>query len=221
MISTKLTGWGPAVILAIGALFTVGLDGQRSMPLAAPLEVTIPREIAGQKGADVTISKAEQRVAGMTSYVMRVYSPSGNLQDQIAAKFSVYVGYYAAQMRGKTIHSPKNCLPGSGWEALTSAPAVIATAAGPITVNRYLLKRGNEQALVLYWYQGRGRVEANEYRVKWDLLRDAALLRRTDEALVRIVVPATTTEEDAFRQAAQVAAQLVPAVDRAMPDRDA
>ncbi|HEY0304513.1 MAG TPA: EpsI family protein [Longimicrobiales bacterium] len=216
-----LRGWGPAIILAAGALFTVGLDGQRTMALRAPLDQTIPKQMEGQVGSDVTISKEEQRVAGMTSYVMRVYSPTGNLQDQIAAKFSVYVGYYSAQMRGKTIHSPKNCLPGSGWEALTSAPATIATAAGPITVNRYLLKRGKEQALVLYWYQGRGRVEANEYRVKWDLLRDAAIKRRTDEALVRIVVPTTISEEEAFREAARVAAQLLPAVNQAMPDRDA
>lgn len=220
-MTSKMSGWGPAVILALAAFFTVGLDGQRTMQLRAPLDQTVPREIAGQVGSDVKISKAEQRVAGMSSYVMRVYSPTGNLQDQISAKFSVYVGYYAAQMRGKTIHSPKNCLPGSGWEALTSAPAVIATAAGPITVNRYLLKRGKEQALVLYWYQGRGRVEANEYRVKWDLLRDAAIKRRTDEALVRIVVPTTTSEEEAFREAARVAAELVPAVHEAMPDRDA
>jgi EpsI family protein len=217
----KLTGWGPAIILAVGAFFTVGMDGQRTMNLRAPLDQTVPREIAGQIGSDVTISKAEQRVAGMSSYVMRVYSPTGDLQDQISAKFSVYVGYYAAQMRGKTIHSPKNCLPGSGWEALTSKPAVIATAAGPVTVNRYLLKRGKEQALVLYWYQGRGRVEANEYKVKWDLLRDAAIKRRTDEALVRIVVPTTASEEEAFREAARVAALLVPAVNQAMPDRDA
>lgn len=217
----SLSGWGPAIMLAVGALFTVGLDGQRRMELRAPLDQTIPRQISGQIGNDVKISKAEQRVAGMTSYVMRVYSPTGSLQDQIAARFSVYVGYYAAQMRGQTIHSPKNCLPGSGWEALTSKPAIIATPVGDITVNRYLLKRGNEQALVLYWYQGRGRVEANEYRVKWDLLRDAAVKRRTDEALVRIVVPTTTTEEAAFQEAARVAAELVPAVDRAMPERDA
>ncbi|HEX6063063.1 MAG TPA: exosortase-associated EpsI family protein, partial [Longimicrobiales bacterium] len=111
----SLSGWGPAIMLAVGALFTVGLDGQRRMELRAPLDQTIPRQISGQIGNDVKISKAEQRVAGMTSYVMRVYSPTGSLQDQIAARFSVYVGYYAAQMRGQTIHSPKNCLPGSGW----------------------------------------------------------------------------------------------------------
>jgi hypothetical protein len=70
---------------------------------------------------------------------------------------------------------------------------------------------------VLYWYQGRGRVESNEYRVKWNLLRDAALKNRSDEALVRIVVPAKTTVDAALREAADVAKVLVPAVAQALP----
>jgi EpsI family protein len=212
----KIT-WAPALILAIAAFFTVGVDGQRTMHLRQPLDRVIPREIGGQRAHDIEVSDAEQKVAGMSSYVMRVYSPAGDLRDQVNARFSVYVGYYAAQLRGRTIHSPKNCLPGAGWEALTDAPVVIATPSGPIKVNKYLLQRGKEKAVVLYWYQGRGRVEANEYRVKWDLLRDAAIRRRTDEALVRIVVP-TTNEAEAFREASRVASVLVPALDKALPD---
>jgi EpsI family protein len=212
--------WLPAVVLGLGALFTVGADGQRDMTLRASLAATIPVEIAGQRARDLEVSKAERRVAGMSSYVMRVYSPRGEQIDQIEGAFSVYVGYYTSQTRGRTIHSPKNCLPGSGWEALTSTPAVIAAATGPVTVNRYILQRKQEKALVLYWYQGRGRVESNEYLVKWHLLRDAALMRRSDEALVRIVVPVTTTEDDAFRLAAQVAQALLPAVNEALPGRE-
>ena len=56
-------------------------------------------------------------------------------------------------------------------------------------VNRYLLANKGAQALVYYWYEGRGRVEPSEYRVKWNLIRDAARYGRTEEALVRIVVP--------------------------------
>ena len=214
---TKLLTWAPATILALGALFTVAVDGQRSMELRSPLNTTIPREIHGQKGIDLKVSKAEQRVAGMSSYVLRAFSPNGDQQDQAQSSFSVYVGYYAQQMRGQTIHSPKNCLPGSGWEALTSRPAVIATAGGPVTVNRYILQRKKQRALVLYWYQGRGRVESNEYQVKWNLLRDAATKRRSDEALVRIVVPVQTTEEAAYELASRVATSLVPAVTEALP----
>jgi EpsI family protein len=127
------------------------------------------------------------------------------------------VGYYDSQTQGKTIHSPKNCLPGSGWEALASSEVNIDTPAGPVRVNRYLLQNNEAQALVLYWYQGRGRVESNEYVVKWDLLRDAALRQRSDEALVRVVVPVTDGEERAFQVAAQAASLLVPAVYGALP----
>ena len=30
-----------------------------------------------------------------------------------------FVSYYERQTQGKTIHSPRNCLPGAGWEVLT------------------------------------------------------------------------------------------------------
>ena len=178
--------WIAAIMLAFGALITVGIDGQHTMALRAPLSHSIPRQLIGHHSQDVEISRAEQRVAGMSSYLMRVFSAGGTSTDQVAAAFSVYVGYYPEQMRGRTIHSPKNCLPGAGWEALTSKPIVVNTALGRVHVNRYVLQRGEEKAVVLYWYQGRGRVEANEYRVKWNLLRDAAVRRRSDEALVRV-----------------------------------
>jgi EpsI family protein len=84
-------------------------------------------------------------------------------------------------------------------------------------VNQYLLQRGTEAALVLYWYQGRGRVAWNEYGVKWDLLRDAALRRRTEEALVRVVVPVTASRDEALAVATQTASSIIPAISRALP----
>jgi hypothetical protein len=110
----RLLSWAPVAILTLGIVFTAGIGAQRSMDLRAPLDVTIPSEINGQKAIDVQVPKAEQRVAGMTSYVMRVFSPSGSQQDQVAASFSVYVGYYASQIRGRTIHSPKTACPAQG-----------------------------------------------------------------------------------------------------------
>ena len=181
------------------------------MELAAPL-TTIPTTLGGAEGHDVAISEEEQQVAGMTSYLYRVY-------DSAPLPFSVYVGYYEQQTRGKTIHSPKNCLPGSGWEALASALTTVTTPAGPATLNRYLLQNGNRRALVFYWYQGRGRVAADEYRVKWELLRDATLRGRTEEALVRVVVfiPDNSGEEDARQVAERVAADLIPALGQVLP----
>lgn len=131
--------------------------------------------------------------------------------------FSLYVGFYGSQAQGRTIHSPKNCLPGSGWEALNAREARVVAGGEEVPVNRYLLQRGDERVLVLYWYQGRGRVQANEYRVKLDLLKDSALHNRSDEALVRIVVPIESSEEQAFQAAAEIAARVIPAVYTALP----
>ncbi len=208
--------WAPATLLAVGALFTVGIQGQRSLELRVPLAVSVPGQIEGFQGRDGSMSEAERQVVAVTSYLARTYVAPGTSGGD-SAVFSLYVGFYDRQTQGRTIHSPKNCLPGAGWEALASRTAQIATAVGPVVVNRYLIQRAGQQALVLYWYQGRGRVEANEYRVKWDLLRDAALRRRSDEALVRVVVPITATQEQAFDLASRVAAAVVPGLAAALP----
>jgi EpsI family protein len=210
--------WAPAGVLVVGVLLTVGgVKPQHSMELRESLDTAVPTVIDGLVANDIAISESEQRVAGMTSFVMRGYAPEGG--DLTAAGFSVYVGYYDRQAQGKTIHSPKNCLPGGGWEPLTQSRERIETAVGSVPVNRYLIGNGPAKALVLYWYQGRGRVEANEYIVKWDLLRDQALLGRSDEALVRVIVPVVTTEQEAYEQAVRVAQELVVSVERALPAR--
>jgi EpsI family protein len=206
--------WAPAALLGAGALFTVGVDTQRTMALREPLGATVPARIAGFQATDLTLTDDERRAAGVTDYLVRSY---GGGAPADSAAFSVYVGYYDRQTQGRTIHSPKNCLPGSGWEALASEAVRIQTTAGAVVVNRYLIRKGSQRALVLYWYQGRGRVASNEYRVKWNLLRDAALRRRTEEALVRIVVPVADREEPAFDLGARAVQALIPAVARALP----
>ncbi len=94
------------------------------------------------------------------------------------------------------------------------------TAVGPVVVNRYRLVRSDSTAMVYYWYQGRGRVAHDEFRVKYELLRDAALHGRTEEALVRIVVRVGKGEdqiEAADQIARDVGTQLVGQVDKVLP----
>jgi EpsI family protein len=212
----RLAKWAPAVLLGTGWLLSIGVRPQLSADLRKPLAVAVPSAIAGDLATERKMSEAERVIAAPTDYVLRTYGEDAQGRRE-GYKYSVYVGYYARQTRGQTIHSPKNCLPGGGWEALANTTAVIETERGPIEVNRYLVHRKGQSALVIYWYQGRGRVESNEYRVKWNLLRDAALKRRSEEALVRVMVPVSTSEENAFQLAAAVAAELVAAVNSALP----
>jgi EpsI family protein len=174
----------------------------------------VPAQLLDHTGTDVTVSDRELMIAGVDDHILRAYSPADRANF---TAFTVYVGYYARQRQGHTIHSPKNCLPGAGWEQLVSSPQTIQTSAGPVQVTRYLMQREQDRAVVLYWYQGRGRVEANEYQVKLDLFRDAALHRRSDEALVRVFVPVTAGEDAAAALATSVAANIIPSLWHSLP----
>jgi EpsI family protein len=104
---------------------------------------------------------------------------------------NLFVAYFKTQRTGKAPHSPKNCLPGSGWEASTEdyLDVAIPGMAEPIHVNRYIVAKGEQKSVVLYWYQTQRRVVASEYRAKILSVEDAIRYNRTDTALVRVVVP--------------------------------
>ena len=176
----------PAFVFLVGTAFVWNARSQAAMPLASPL-TGIMAQVDGYRVADQHLSDEERRVAGMSDYVARLY-----WRDSVAA-FTTFVSYYERQTQGKTIHSPRNCLPGAGWEVLTAGTADIVVGGAKQTVNRYVLKKGTATAVAFYWYQGRGRMVANEYAVKWNLLRDAAVAGHTEEALVRVVVPVPAT----------------------------
>jgi exosortase D (VPLPA-CTERM-specific) len=215
----------PATVMAIGVILIQSTTRQTPVELDASLK-TMPLSLAGFSGTDQPITEEEQRVAGMSDYVFRIFA------RDTTALFSVYVGYYESQVTGRTIHSPKNCLPGAGWQQVESGHKNLTLNGQTVTVNRYLLANGPSQAVVYYWYQGRGRVAWSEYRVKWDLLRDAASRGRTEEALVRIMVPLTEATASSAAElaervkraddvATQVANELLPQVERVLPRWDA
>jgi hypothetical protein len=70
---------------------------------------------------------------------------------------------------------------------------------------------------VLYWYQGRGRIVANEFANKGFLMLDAARLRRTDGGLVRLITPVTSTPEAAFGSLTEFTAALFPFLTSHLP----
>ena len=115
----------------------------------------------------------------------------------------LFVAYFRSQRTGQAPHSPKNCLPGSGW--VPSVSDVITTdvpGRGSIEMNRYVVARGEEKSLVLYWYQSRDRVVASEYKAKMYVIADALRYNRTDTALVRVTVPIIGNNVDAAQNAA-------------------
>lgn len=126
-------------------------------------------------------------VLGADDYLNRGYV------HRSGASVWLYIGYYRSQRQGDLIHSPKHCLPGSGWQPLVSDRITVdVPGRGRVRINRYLIQKGGERQLVLYWYQSRGRTIASEYIRRFWLVVDAMTRRRTDGALVEVSAPVPT-----------------------------
>jgi EpsI family protein len=141
------------------------------------------------------------------------------------AVVGLYVGYWATQRHGDTMHSPMNCLPGSGWEPLgrDTIAIPVVTDAGPrsMTVNRIIIQKGLDRQLVLYWYQSHQRVVASEYAGKVYTVLDAIRHNRSDAAMVRVVTPlranSLAAEAEAERTATEFVQELAPQLTRFLP----
>jgi len=133
---------------------------------------------------ELTIDEDTRQVLNADDTLWRAYQ-----NRETGDVLSLFVAYFATQRTGKTPHSPKNCLPGSGW---TPSEAGIIKISQPnysrqITVNRYIVSRGDNQSVVLYWYQGHGRVIASEYEAKIYTVLDSLRYKRRDTSLIRVV----------------------------------
>ena len=171
------------LILGLQAVALLSYSRPESVPPSKPLQ-DFPLQIAEwQRKADGIMDKEVMEVLQADDTLNRDYL----LPDRAVA--NLFVAAFRSQRNGKAPHSPKNCLPGSGWVEQESTTEIIPVANGPaLEVNRYVVGKGNSRSLVYYWYQSRGRAVANEYKAKGYVMLDAIRLNRTDTALVRVVM---------------------------------
>ena len=153
---------------------------------------------------EVQVETAVQELLKADDTLSREYDGPQGLVD-------LWVAFFKSQRAGVSPHSPKVCLPGAGWIAedsrIFSVP--IPAESTSIPVNRYLVKHEDQRSLVLYWYQGAHRSVASEYLSKVYLMWDSLRYHRSDEALVRVIVPVTEHGADEAEQTAIRFVQLV------------
>jgi EpsI family protein len=199
------------VLLLGGAAYAARAD-RAEVSADRQMLAYLPSTIDGWKGFDAEpFADDVVTLLGVDDYVNRRYVRTD------APPVSVYVGYYNSQRQGDTIHSPQNCLPGAGWRPVETGRLTVGEGPHAVDVNRYVIFKGLNRQVVLYWYQGRGRVVANEYTNKALLMFDAARLGRSSGGLVRLITPVVTTTDDATRQVAAFARALLPQLSRHLP----
>lgn len=218
------------VSLVLLAASTVAARSTKTepVPVRRPLD-EFPLQIASWQGVQTPgFSERVLNALGVDDYLTRVYARPGE------APVELYIGYYESQRQGDTIHSPMNCLPGAGWIPISATRATMpveetipeADAAGVrrlrrIEVNRFLIQKGLDRQVVLYWYQSHGRAIASEYRGRLYMVLDAIRLNRTDAALIRVISPVADSEaheeESGFRRTVAFVEAIFPLLGRHLP----
>ena len=187
------------VLILQGIVFySVALRAENT-PTVAPLE-GFPTNVNGwQMYKDVKIEQETLDVLKADDTLNRVYvNPARD------ASTFLFIAFFKTQRYGQSPHSPKNCLPGNGYEPIESGLMTVAIPGRPepVQVNRYLTARGDEKSVTLYWYQSHDRIIAGEFAARFWLIADSIRFHRSDTSLVKIVVPVRDNDADAATRTA-------------------
>lgn len=193
------------VVLLLATTALSGLTARRiPEPLAVGLD-QIRSQIEGWSAAgDHTLPAPTLHTLAPSAYLVRTYRKA-NLQ------LDLFIAFYAEQRAGESMHSPKHCLPGSGWEIWKHDSASVSLHGMQVQINKYSIQNSGVRMLMFYWYQSKTRIVASEYMGKILLARDTVFSGHTAGSIVRIMLPdtpASGVEGVAF------ATYLIPEVER-------
>jgi EpsI family protein len=205
-----------ALTLLLGtALFLQARNRGEVFPSRKPL-ASFPEQLGNWAGTDVEIPKDIREILGAGDFMLRIYRD----QSQRQPNTDLFIAYFPSQRAGDTIHSPKNCLPGAGWTPIESARITLSVPGhAPIPVNRYVIAKGTDRLLVLYWYWAHDRAVASEYWAKIYLVTDSIRMNRSDGSLVRLTTPMSRGEsvEAAMERLQPFAGEIVPLLNQYIP----
>jgi EpsI family protein len=203
-----------AVLLSGTALLLQARSGSEIIPARTALE-SFPQTLPGWKATNVALSKEVLDVLGPGDFLLRRYSDGGR-----NASVDLFVAYFPSQRAGDTIHSPKNCLPGAGWAPVhADRISIDVPGQASFTANRYLIAKGDERELVLYWYWAHNRAVASEYAAKFYLVTDSIRMHRTDGSLVRVStsLPPSQNLESAQQVLLAFVSKIAPLMNTYVP----
>jgi exosortase D (VPLPA-CTERM-specific) len=202
-------------VLAVGVTAGLAIPERPEVPPARADFTEFPTGIGAWTGRRETMESVYLDALRLDDYLLMNYNGPGS------EPINLYVAYYRSQRNGLSVHSPRLCLPGGGWQIRKFERRTLTGTDGHTwPVNRFVIEKGGQQQLVYYWFRERSRRLTNEYVVRWYLFWDALTLNRTDGALVRLVVPVPkgTSEVAADQALSKFAAQSEAALSRAVPD---
>jgi EpsI family protein len=215
MMASSLRFLLAAALIASAAIFLEARGRNEIFPSRLPLQ-SFPTQLSNWTGTDIAIQKDVLEVLGPGDFLLRVYQNPAEKQPFV----DLFIAYFPSQRTGDTIHSPKHCLPGSGWLPVESSRVTLSLPGHrPFPANRYVIAKGDSRQLVLYWYWAHDRGVASEYWAKFYLVADSMRMNRSDGALVRITTPMYSgeTAEAGQQRVLPFAGDVAPLLDNYIP----
>jgi EpsI family protein len=211
------------IVLLVSTIFVLESRGDTDrVPQSDPLKL-MPRNIGPWTAQDIPLSDDTLEVLGKGDFLNRIYTYESTNGRSTVPPVSLFIGYFATQRTGQTMHSPQNCLPGAGWtfESQKQKYFDIQDVNGkPYNVGEYVITNGDSRQFVIYWYQAHGRSIPNEYVAKGHMVLDAIRTNRTDGALVRVITSVMPSEslESARERATSFTQLMAPNLSRFVPE---
>jgi len=206
--------------LAVVMLLTTGIflqaRGRREVFPPRQRLSNFPSELGNWSGTDVGMPQDVLNILGPGDFLLRIYQKRAVADPYV----DLFIAYFPSQRAGDTIHSPKHCLPGAGWLPVESGREQLTVPGhASFRVNRYIIAKGTDRQLVLYWYLAHDRIVASEYWAKFYLVTDSMRMNRSDGSLIRLTTPILRREtpDSAEQRLRAFAGEVVPRLDTYIP----
>ena len=204
------------VLVAVGIVTFSYQAREEFVPERSQLS-TFPLVVGDWRGKEQGMEQQFLDKLKLDDYLMARY-----VRGNDVAPVELYIAYYESQRKGASVHSPRACLPGGGWQ-IDDFSEFAVTDVGPanatLNVNRSIISMGKDRQLVYYWFQQRGSNITNEYLVKWYIFWDSLTQNRTDGALVRLVtyVPDSVDIKEADERVQEFIREIDPTLAYFIP----
>ncbi|HUA13964.1 MAG TPA: EpsI family protein [Verrucomicrobiae bacterium] len=215
MVTTENLRFLAVCMLLAGSAFFLAARGRGEIIASRPSFDSFPYRLGSWAGQPLKIDPDVRETLGPGDFLLRDYTTANQ-----GLPVNLFVAYFPSQRAGDTLHSPKNCLPGAGWTPLRSSLIEISLPGrAPFAANRYLISKGSQRGLAIYWYWAHGRAVASEYWAKFYLVEDSIRLNRSDGSLIRVATEIRQNESpaDAQRRLLSLLSVAVPRIDVYVP----
>lgn len=199
------------LLIGCAALY-VFTRSEASVPVNKPLQ-QFP-----QKSGDWFMTgeaRFDERVLAVllpTDYLSR------NYENSRGERVSLYIGYHDGGPNSGPIHSPKQCLPGSGWNRLDDDVRQLQVSGQRVSYVNSLYQKDTEQQLFLYWFQVRNQFLTNEYALKFSMAKNSFLSNRRESSFIRLSVLVSEGEDEARKIGENFIAAFLPAIQESLPE---